>query len=274
MSINKEGGQQTNRRIWPWLVTGLFATTTVLFPILSTMSEDNFKDFCRKSSTITIPIFVFIVLLLLTFVCCARIHSATHLNTHFKDIFRQYFYRNWVYCIFFVLLMIGVIHCWDSFCNQFLQDGANCFFPKNRLKDIRDSVEMVCWEEAVFRVAPILSTTFVVTLVKPKWIKYLLGVICVIGIICVQLQFGALHYNPLVDESRVKPIICQGGAGFILAITYTGILCNTLNARLRVDNLELKGKIKAILVTNLLAFVASSIVHAVANLAMVFTQTF
>ena len=182
--------------------------------------------------------------------------------------------NTWVYYALFILLMIGVIYVWDDVCNKFFFDDAHGFFRENRMEDIISSVTAV-WEELVFRLIPFMITSFAVILVrKPKWLKYLLGVVGAIGIICVQLQFGALHYNPLVDESYVRPMTIQGGAGIILALTYAGIMCYSLNNRLNQSDMKLKSKIKALLVANLLACLGSAIVHAAANLLMVFTQTF
>ena len=167
-----------------------------------------------------------------------------------------------------VMVMILVSYFWKDFCNNLYCNGAHCFFLEDRLQDIKDVSLCVFWEEAVFRLAPILIASIIITLSRPKWLKFVLYFIFTLIVICVQIQFGALHHNVLSDTSYERPIIIHGIMGIILTIAYIGVLILMLKIKYKD-----KQSIKNVIIANAVAYFSSAIVHAASNVILVLTQT-
>lgn len=177
-------------------------------------------------------------------------------------------------CLLIITLMTIVSYSWKDFCNNWYYFGAHCFFLKNRAQDIIKASTCVFWEEAVFRFAPFLIASISISLSKPKWLKHTLYPVFSIIIICIQLQFGALHYNILTGLSYKRSIIIHGIQGIILAITYALTMIIILIDQDRTQNNERNKHIKQVIIANLVAYCNSAAAHAISNVLLVFTQTF
>ena len=178
------------------------------------------------------------------------------------------------YCVEYFLIvgfMILLAFWWNNMCNEKLYDGSRCFFLENRIQDLKDVILPVFEEEFIWRVIPISLTCLIIWLMPHKWLKYTFSILCFIGIICVQVIFGAKHHSQLSDYPVWYNIFQQGGTGIILAISYIGVLylvfyrCST---RIKKNN------IIKILIPTVLAFCASCIIHATSNALIVIHQTF
>ena len=181
----------------------------------------------------------------------------------------------WGGCILITAFMILVSYVWKDFCNNYYCNGAHCFFIQNRLRDIIQLSTGIIWEELVFRLLPFLTASILITISKQKWIRYFLYGIFSIVIVCIQLEFGVLHYNVFEGGSYIKPIIIHGIMGLILTMTYTITLIVTLKTDKKNKNqCTKKSKIKDTITANIIACICSLIVHATSNVILVFTQTF
>jgi len=169
-------------------------------------------------------------------------------------------------------LVIGIMvlfaYLWNDTWNNILYNGARCFFLENRAEDIKIVTLYVFEEELIWRCLPIFTVSSILILIKSKRIKFIIGIICLAAIVYIQIIFGAKHHSPLSDSTCINNIIMQGGTGMILATTYTCVLYCIL----RLIPKEIT--IKKFLIANMLAFCASSIVHAASNVIIVLTQTF
>ena len=174
-------------------------------------------------------------------------------------------FQTWGGCALIIVLMTLVSYVWKDSCNNWYFNGAHCFFLEDRLQDIKDVSLCVFWEEAVFRLAPILIASIIIALSKPKWLRWILYIVFAIIIVCIQVKFGALHYNEFSDTSYERPIIIHGVMGLILTITYVSTLVLALKNK--------EQSIKNVLIANAIAYCASAIVHAVSNVILVITQT-
>lgn len=168
----------------------------------------------------------------------------------------------------FVGIMIYLAYLWNDTWNNILYNGSRCFFLENRAEDIKTVTLCVPKEELIWRCFPIFTASSILTLIKPKWRKLIIGIIFLAAIVYIQILFGAKHYNPLRGFPCKYYIIMQGGTGIILAITYTCILYGILKF------IPKKITIKKFFIANVLAYCASSIVHAASNVIIVLTQTF
>lgn len=180
----------------------------------------------------------------------------------------------WCNCLLIITFMTLVSYLWKDFCNNWYFNGAHCFFLENRVHDIINVTSCVFWEEAIFRFLPFLTATILILQIKQKWLKHIMYIVFCIIIICIQLQFGALHYNIITDTSYKRPIIIHGVQGLILMATYAITLLATLDTKKETENQKRNNNIKQVLIANFIAYLNSVAVHAASNMLLVLTQTF
>lgn len=179
-----------------------------------------------------------------------------------------------VNCVLIVTIMALLAYLWNDACNEWFNDGARCFFRKDRANDIKELSLCVFEEELMWRLLPISITTAIILMSKNKILRYILTVIFAIIIVCIQITFGYMHFDQAAEPSCIPSLFTQGGTGIILAITYLAALYLTLRSNGIQDKDTTRHKIKPFLKANVVAYCLSSIVHIASNVTMVFTQTF
>ena len=170
--------------------------------------------------------------------------------------------------ILLFIFMALIIRLWDYGCNKIIYDGARCFFIENRWYDIKMVTLNVPKEELDWRFIPIFISSLIVVMVKKRWLKGISAIISVIIIIGVQIRFGILHWNPILESSCLNSIIIHGGAGMIFATTYIIILTCAFKG------LREKKKMKKLVKANMIAYCASVMMHMLSNVSIVLTQSF
>lgn len=189
---------------------------------------------------------------------------------------------NWIGYILITLFFLLLCHLWkDWIIYNFDGSHHGNFFRENRWSDVVELASAGPWEEAVFRVIPFLAGSFLIVFSKPKWLKWLFGIIISIVIIVVQLQFAALHYSgfyfdeewaEMLGDTLHEDLIIQGVFAMFVVCAY---LCSLLYYRKthKISD-DTKTKVKHILLANLIAYCVCTFIHSSSNVLLVFTQTF
>ena len=179
-----------------------------------------------------------------------------------------------VKCISVVIIMILFAYLWNDACNEWFNDGAHCFFRKNRANDIKELSLCVFGEEFVWRFVPISLAATLILITKNKIVKQVLTLLLAIIILSFQIEFGYLHFDQAAESSCIPSLFTQGGTGILLAITYIIVLYLQIKSKDMQNNGITKPRLMRFLGANLGAYCASSTVHTASNVIMVFTQTF
>ena len=168
-----------------------------------------------------------------------------------------------------ILIFMVLLACfWNYECNKIIDHGARCFFVENRWNDIIFVTSNVPKEELEWRLIPILFSSMMIILIKKKWLKRIFIIMSAVVVIAIQIKFGVLHWNPILEPSCINSIIIQGGSGMIFATAYTTILIYVFK------RIQEKSKIKRLIKSNMVACCASVVTHLLSNIFIVFTQTF
>lgn len=121
--------------------------------------------------------------------------------------------------------------------------------------------------EALFYFLPFLLASMASCFIRRKNWKVFFGILFGLVILCVQMQFGYMHYDAFytkfMDDNVGKVsqyILLFGGEGLLLAITYGVVLHFTCKTLLKGQ--QTKDKLKAILISHLMAILASMMVLA------------
>lgn len=179
-----------------------------------------------------------------------------------------------VSCVFITVVMALVAYLWKETCNNVFFNGGHGYFIENRVEDIVELSTCTFWEEAVFRMLPFLVATILIILSNPKWLRYSLYIIFGIIIFCIQIHFGALHYNASIYESKGLAIFIQGTLGLIIAVTYAVILVLMIDIPKETGNQTKKRRICNGVVANIAAYICGVVIHTTSNIIPIFTQTF
>jgi hypothetical protein len=174
-------------------------------------------------------------------------------------------------CFFIVIFMTLLSFIWKDWCNHYFSNDAHCYFYQNRLEDIKNVTICTFEEEFIWRALPILIFSILIKIFKLKWAKIFIIITCITVILCLQLQFGAMHFCNDIDTDRIKPMIIHGVAGIIFTITYVTILYQVKNIN---KEKYPTFKPKTLLIEHSLGYCSAVIVHAISNILVVITETF
>jgi len=163
---------------------------------------------------------------------------------------------------------------WKDWCNHYFSNDAHCYFYQNRVDDIIRVTLCVFKEEFIWRAIPLLISTVLIMMAKSKWAKIVVFIVCIIGVLCVQLQFGAVHFCNSVDTDRIEPMIIHGVAGIIFMVTYILVFCLAKIMSKWKHTKSLKLKIKTLMNAHVLGYCSAMVVHATSNVLVVLSETF
>lgn len=188
----------------------------------------------------------------------------------------------WAGYFVIVAFMLLLAFLWNDSWNDKLFDGARGYFLEQRAMYLRVVISCVIWEEAVWRLIPILTTSVLMICITNRWIKYLLGIICVSIILYIQVLFGEAHYsepelNPVFGTSCASianNVVIQGGSGVIFAFTYISVLFYMFKFFFKEKKTGIIDNLKRVLIANALGYASSMIIHAASNTLVVITQTY
>lgn len=121
--------------------------------------------------------------------------------------------------------------------------------------------------EALFYFLPFLLASVALCFIKRKKWKVFMGILFGWVVLCLQMQFGYLHYDAFYTRYMndnvgkiSQHILLFGGEGLLLAITYGLVLHFTYKTLLKGQ--QAKDKLKAVLLSHPMAILASMIVLA------------
>jgi len=166
-----------------------------------------------------------------------------------------------------IIVITIIISCmWASLMNDMCCGGAKYFFVTSVIEDFKSTLRDVVKEEVIWRFLPLLSISYILSLIKyeSRKKKIALCIISFIIILLIQIQFGFIHYNPVYEDEcwRMRHIIWQGTMGLFYAISYN------------IIQYYLKRQGNKLIQSHIIAFCGSFIIHLLTDIVLIASLTF